>query len=308
MMGKARYVAAAACAALLAAGAGACGTSVSVVTEGAAQGPTIAIGVAADQPGLGYLHGGEYSGFDIDVAKYVAKTLGYAEKQIVFKQLSPAMRASALTDGTVDVRSALADLSSSTGLLDAALQAIDGNAQVADAGRLVSSALGAALDPQPGPDCLMNPVCSRARADIADLDAISNGAVSRALLQAQRLSAVPQVTVEKVRAAEPAIRNALATLQKMVSNLPGGSPTQARTQLAELVRGADQLSAGMTRLAVGLDQVKGGVDQVVTMSGRLTDGLGQATDYLTTLSTHTGDGPASAARWRRISPPRPTIV
>lgn len=72
MMGKARYVAAAACAALLAAGAGACGTSVSVVTEGAAQGPTIAIGVAADQTGLGYLHGGEYSGFDIDVAKYVA--------------------------------------------------------------------------------------------------------------------------------------------------------------------------------------------------------------------------------------------
>ena len=103
MMGKARYVAAAACAALLAAGAGACGTSVSVVAEGAAQGPTIAIGVAADQPGLGYLHGGEYSGFDIDVAKYVAKTLGYAEKQIVFKQLSPAMRASALTDGTVDM-------------------------------------------------------------------------------------------------------------------------------------------------------------------------------------------------------------
>ena len=88
---------------VLSAGAGACGTSVSVVTEGAAQGPTIAIGVAADQPGLGYLHGGEYSGFDIDVAKYVAKTLGYAEKQIVFKQLSPAMRASALTDGTVDM-------------------------------------------------------------------------------------------------------------------------------------------------------------------------------------------------------------
>lgn len=28
-------------------------------------------------------------GFDIDVAKYVAKTLGYAEKQIVFKQLVP---------------------------------------------------------------------------------------------------------------------------------------------------------------------------------------------------------------------------
>lgn len=103
MGGRIRRVAAAAGAVLMAIGMGGCGTSVSVVTEGAAQGPTIAIGVAADQPGLGYLHGGEYSGFDIDVAKYVAKTLGYAEKQIVFKQLSPAMRASALTDGTVDM-------------------------------------------------------------------------------------------------------------------------------------------------------------------------------------------------------------
>jgi putative drug exporter of the RND superfamily len=85
----------------------------------------------------------------------------------------------------------------------------------------------------------------------------------------------------------------LATLQKMVANLPGGSPAQARVQLTELVRGADQLSAGMTRLAAGLDQVKGGVDRVVDMSGQLTDGLGQATDYLTTLSTHTTGGPAS---------------
>ena len=73
MGGRIRRVAAAAGAVLMAIGMGGCGTSVSVVTEGAAQGPTIAIGVAADQPGLGWLHGGEYSGFDIDVAKYVAK-------------------------------------------------------------------------------------------------------------------------------------------------------------------------------------------------------------------------------------------
>ncbi len=103
MGGRIHRVAAAAGAVLLAIGMGGCGTSVSVVTKGAAQGPTIAIGVAADQPGLGWLHGGEYSGFDIDVAKYVAKTLGYAEKQIVFKQVTPAVRATSLADGTVDM-------------------------------------------------------------------------------------------------------------------------------------------------------------------------------------------------------------
>ncbi|HAK71544.1 MAG TPA: ABC transporter substrate-binding protein, partial [Bifidobacterium sp.] len=61
------------CSMAVAFGASACGTSISVVTNGLAQGPTITIGVAADQPGLGYLHGGEYSGFDISVAQYVAK-------------------------------------------------------------------------------------------------------------------------------------------------------------------------------------------------------------------------------------------
>ena len=103
MAGKARCVVAVTSAALLAIGMGGCGTSVSVVTEGVAQGPTIAVGVAADQPGLGWLHGGKYSGFDIDVAKYVAKVLGYAEKQIVFKQVTPATRSSSLADGTVDM-------------------------------------------------------------------------------------------------------------------------------------------------------------------------------------------------------------
>ena len=91
------------CSVAVAFGASACGTSISVVTNGLAQGPTITIGVAADQPGLGYLHGGEYSGFDISVAQYVAKMLGYAQKQVVFKQLTPAARVSALTDGSVDM-------------------------------------------------------------------------------------------------------------------------------------------------------------------------------------------------------------
>ena len=53
--------------------------------------------------GLGFLHGGEYSGFDISVAQYVANTLGFAKKQIVFKQVLPSTRVSSLEDGTVDM-------------------------------------------------------------------------------------------------------------------------------------------------------------------------------------------------------------
>ncbi len=98
-----RNIAALVCAASVVLGTSACGTSISVVTNGLAQGPTIAIGVAADQPGLGFLHGGEYSGFDISVAQYVANTLGFAQKQIVFKQVLPSTRVSSLEDGTVDM-------------------------------------------------------------------------------------------------------------------------------------------------------------------------------------------------------------
>ena len=46
------------------------------------EGPMVSIGVASDQPGLGVWHNGGYSGFDVDVARYVAKALGYADKQI----------------------------------------------------------------------------------------------------------------------------------------------------------------------------------------------------------------------------------
>ena len=98
-----RNIAALVCAASTVLGTSACGTSISVVTNGLAQGPTIAIGVAADQHGLGFLHGGEYSGFDISVAQYVANTLGFAKKQIVFKQVLPSTRVSSLEDGTVDM-------------------------------------------------------------------------------------------------------------------------------------------------------------------------------------------------------------
>lgn len=72
-------------------------------TSGQPEGPTIAIGVAADQPGFGVWRNGGYSGFDVDVARYVANALGYADKQIVFKQVTPSTRVDMLNNATVQM-------------------------------------------------------------------------------------------------------------------------------------------------------------------------------------------------------------
>ncbi|MCX2711662.1 MMPL family transporter [Mycolicibacterium sp. J2] len=218
------------------------------------------------------------------------KTVTALARQVLggYQDAGSALRT--VTDGRLDVPAALADLNAAVGLLDVALQAMTDNAQIADGGRLVSSALGSALAAVPGPDCVGNPVCMRARADLADLDALSEGAVTRTLRQVQMLTAVPQVSIDKIRAAQPGIRNAVARLQTLAAMLPEGSAAQADAQLAELVRGADRLDAGISRLAAGLTQVKGGVDKVVGLTGQLTDGLTQASDYLATLSAHTSTG------------------
>ncbi|QES52096.1 glutamate-binding protein [Streptomyces venezuelae] len=56
--------------------------------EDAADLPTISIGIKFDQPGLGLREaGGRFTGFDVDVARYVAKELGYSEDRIRFKQV-----------------------------------------------------------------------------------------------------------------------------------------------------------------------------------------------------------------------------
>lgn len=197
------------------------------------------------------------------------------------------------TGAPADLEAVLADLNSSVNLLDVALQVLTENDQVLDAGRSMSAALGPALAVEARPGCLADPICARARAGIADLDAISGGAVSRAMRQVQQATAMPQETIDRLRAAEPAIRNTVARLQTLVATAPGDSPSQGRARLDELVRGADRLSAGVAELSAGLDQVKGGVDQVVGLTGALSDGLSEATAYLSTLSAHTSVGPGA---------------
>lgn len=66
---------------------------------------TIRIGVKPDQPGLGFLDAatGKYSGFDIEIATWMAASLGVAADKIEFKSIPSATRETALAKGDVDL-------------------------------------------------------------------------------------------------------------------------------------------------------------------------------------------------------------
>jgi glutamate transport system substrate-binding protein len=63
---------------------------------------SLVVGVKADQPGLGLEDAhGNFAGFDVDVAKYVAGKLGAS--QVTFKAITSAQRESWLQQGLVDM-------------------------------------------------------------------------------------------------------------------------------------------------------------------------------------------------------------
>ncbi|WP_405590021.1 glutamate ABC transporter substrate-binding protein [Streptomyces sp. NBC_01092] len=101
---KLRKVSAAAAAAVvLALTATACGgDGDSDSGSGSGGGDKIKIGIKYDQPGLGLKEpDGTFSGFDVDVATYVAKELGYEPNQIEFVETKSADRENALARGDV---------------------------------------------------------------------------------------------------------------------------------------------------------------------------------------------------------------
>ncbi|WP_338895756.1 glutamate ABC transporter substrate-binding protein [Streptomyces sp. TG1A-60] len=104
---KLRKVSAAAATALvLALTATACGGDDSSGNEsGSDSGSSekITIGIKFDQPGIGQKTAdGDYAGFDVDVATYVAKELGYDENQIEWREAKSADRETMLERGDVD--------------------------------------------------------------------------------------------------------------------------------------------------------------------------------------------------------------
>lgn len=84
-------LAAGAAALTLALGACSSGAGTPAATGGAPAGK-IKIGIKYDQPGLGLQEGNTFTGFDVEVAKYVAKELGYPEGNIEFVEAKSPQR------------------------------------------------------------------------------------------------------------------------------------------------------------------------------------------------------------------------
>ena len=95
-----RIIAALGITVLAATGLTACGDD-SNAGGSSSTGDKITIGIKFDQPGLGLKEGSNYTGLDVDVAKYVAKEMGFAEDKIEFKESPSAQRESLLANGQV---------------------------------------------------------------------------------------------------------------------------------------------------------------------------------------------------------------
>ncbi|MFB9313310.1 glutamate ABC transporter substrate-binding protein [Nocardioides plantarum] len=72
--------------------------------DSAGGGDKIKIGIKYDQPGLGFRESdGSFTGFDVDMARTIAKGLGYDESDIEFVEAVSANRETFLQNGTVDM-------------------------------------------------------------------------------------------------------------------------------------------------------------------------------------------------------------
>jgi glutamate transport system substrate-binding protein len=72
--------------------------------EAAAERDGLVVGVKNDQPGLGYedAASGERTGFDVDIARWIAASLGFEEDQITFETIPSANREQAIVNGDID--------------------------------------------------------------------------------------------------------------------------------------------------------------------------------------------------------------
>ncbi|MFB4274262.1 glutamate ABC transporter substrate-binding protein [Nonomuraea sp. MTCD27] len=103
MFGKSLY-AVFAVLAITATGCGGGEESYASIVDKAKNDKKLVIGVKADQPGLGLrTPDGSFTGFDVEVAKYVAKQLGVDPSGITFKETVSANREAFIEQGQVDM-------------------------------------------------------------------------------------------------------------------------------------------------------------------------------------------------------------
>ncbi|MDJ0391782.1 glutamate ABC transporter substrate-binding protein [Rhodococcus sp. G-MC3] len=89
--------------AALAVVASACGGNEERSVTSSAENGSLIVGIKYDQPGLGLRNpDGSFSGFDVEVAKYVADKLGVPADKITFKEAPSAQRETLIQNGEVD--------------------------------------------------------------------------------------------------------------------------------------------------------------------------------------------------------------
>jgi glutamate transport system substrate-binding protein len=98
-----RGLGAVAAAAALALTLAACGSNSGGGSTGSDGGKQLKIGIKYDQPGMGLKKGSDYTGMDVDVAKYIAKQLGSSEGDITWVQAPSAQRETLIQTGQVDM-------------------------------------------------------------------------------------------------------------------------------------------------------------------------------------------------------------
>jgi len=96
---KLRRTTIAATAVVAAVGLAACGGSGS---SGGDSGGPFKIGIKYDQPGMGLKEGSKYTGFDVDVARYVAHQLGHKDSDIQFVEAPTPQRETLISTGQVN--------------------------------------------------------------------------------------------------------------------------------------------------------------------------------------------------------------
>lgn len=104
-------------------------------SEGDSGGKKITVGIKFDQPGIGLkTPDGSFTGFDVDVATYVAKELGYEAKDIEWKETPSADRETALERGDVKF------IAASYSINDERKEKVDFAARICSPTRICSSA------------------------------------------------------------------------------------------------------------------------------------------------------------------------
>lgn len=87
----------------LAFAATACGGDEATSASSSAESGKLTVGIKFDQPGLGLrTPDGSFTGFDVEVAKYVAGKLGVTPENITFKESPSAQRETLIENGEVD--------------------------------------------------------------------------------------------------------------------------------------------------------------------------------------------------------------